>query len=164
MLQHAKMEKLMQRVVPENILLDKTTYDKMGTVLREFAVQEMKHAANIIERIYYLGGDATTKSEKPALGNSLNEFAKLGIKAEEEALVLYRKVIEEAAKLGDWETENCLKKSTPAKRLTSSGSKNTWTSKMKPQQKRCLLLSGAKSSPTITSSCSTKLLQVKSRQ
>ncbi len=110
MLQHAKMEKLMQRVVPENILLDKTTYDKMGTVLREFAVQEMKHAANIIERIYYLGGDATTKSEKPALGNSLNEFAKLGIKAEEEALVLYRKVIEEAAKLGDWETRELFEK------------------------------------------------------
>jgi bacterioferritin len=34
----------------------------------------------------------------------LSEFAKLGIKAEEEALVLYRKIIPEAAKMGDWET------------------------------------------------------------
>ncbi|MFA5363978.1 MAG: ferritin-like domain-containing protein [Candidatus Bathyarchaeia archaeon] len=110
MLQHAKMEKLVQRVVPENILLDKTTYDKLGAVLREFAVQEMKHAADIIERIYYLGGEATTKSEKPVIGNSLSEFAKNGVKAEEEALVLYRKILEESAKLGDMETRELFEK------------------------------------------------------
>src|SRR5512136_1651015 len=104
MLQHAKMEKLIRKRIPENILLDKTTYDAVGKFLREIAIEEMKHAAAVMERIYYLGGEATTKSDKVTLGKSLSEFAKLGVKAEEEALVLYRKIIEEAAKIGDWET------------------------------------------------------------
>src|SRR4030066_1410112 len=106
MLQHGKMEKLLRKVIPENILLEKTTYDAVGKFLREIAIQEMKHAAAIMERIYYLGGEATTKSDKITVGNSLSEFSKLGVKAEEEALVLYRKLIEEAAKNGDWETRS----------------------------------------------------------
>ena len=104
MLQHAKMEKLIRKCIAENILLDKTTYDAVGKFLREIAIEEMKHAAAAMERIYYLGGEATTKSDKVTIGKSLIEFAKLGVKAEEEALVLYRKIIEEAAKIGDWET------------------------------------------------------------
>jgi len=110
MLQHAKMEKLIQKVVPENILLDKTTYEKVGEFLKEFSIQEMKHAAEIMERIYYLGGAATTKSGMPAIGNSLSEFAKNGVQAEQEALMLYRTIIETAAKLGDWDTREMLEK------------------------------------------------------
>ena len=110
MLQHAKMEKLIRKCIPENILLDKTTYDAVGKFLREFAIVEMKHAAAIMERIYYLGGEATTKSDKISVGNSLSEFSKLGVKAEEEALVLYRKIIEGAAKIGDWETREMFEK------------------------------------------------------
>jgi bacterioferritin len=109
-LQHAKMEKLIRRTIPENILLDKTTYDAVGKFLREFAIVEMKHAADIIERIYYLGGQATTKSAKITVGESLSEFAKLGVKAEEEALVLYRQIIETAGKMGDWETREVFEK------------------------------------------------------
>jgi bacterioferritin len=110
MLQHAKMEKLVRRTIPENILLDKTTYDAVGKFLREIAIQEMKHAASIIERIYYLGGKATTKSGKPIIGNSISEFAKLGVKAEEEALALYRQIIETSGKIGDWETRELFEK------------------------------------------------------
>lgn len=110
MLQHAKMEKLIRKVIPENIFLDKTTYDAVGKFLREFAIVEMKHAAAIMERIYYLGGSATTKADKPNIGNSLSSFAKNGVKAEEEALVLYRKIIEAAAKMGDWETREMFEK------------------------------------------------------
>lgn len=104
MLQHAKMEKLTRKCIPENILLDKTTYDAVGDILKEFAITEMKHAADIMERIYYLGGIATTKSDKVKIGDSLSEFAKFGVKAEEEALELYRKIIMEACKLGDRKT------------------------------------------------------------
>jgi len=110
MLQHAKMEKLVRRRIPENILLDKTTYDAVGKFLREIAIQEMKHAASIIERIYYLGGKATTKSGKPNIGDSISEFAKLGVKAEEEALTLYRQIIETSGKMGDWETRELFEK------------------------------------------------------
>jgi bacterioferritin len=109
-LQHAKMEKLVRRTIPENILLDKTTYDAVGKFLREIAIQEMKHAASIIARIYYLGGKATTKSGKPSIGDSISEFAKLGVKAEEEALTLYRQIIETSGKMGDWETRELFEK------------------------------------------------------
>ena len=104
------MEKLIQKCIPENILLDKTTYDDVGKFLREFAIQEMKHAADIMERIYYLGGEATTKAGSITVGNSLSEFAKLGVKAEEEALVLYRKIIGSAATVGDWKTREMFEK------------------------------------------------------
>jgi bacterioferritin len=110
MLQHAKMEKLVRKIIQENILLDKTTYEAVGKFLREIAIAEMKHAAAIEERIYYLGGSATTKSDKPYIGNSLSEFAKNGVKAEEEALTLYRKIIDAAGKMDDWETREMFEK------------------------------------------------------
>ena len=110
MLQHAKMEKLIRKVIPENILLDKTTYDAVGKFLKEFAIVEMKHAADIMERIYYLGGSATTKANKIMIGNSLSEFAKLDAKAEEEALVLYRKIIKAAREIGDSPTRRMFQK------------------------------------------------------
>ena len=109
-LQHTKMEKLIRKCIPENILLDKTTYDAVGKFLKEFAIEEMKHAADIMERIYYLGGEATTKSSRVTVGNSLSEFSKLGVKAEEEALELYRKIIARAEKIGDWETRELFEK------------------------------------------------------
>jgi bacterioferritin len=109
-LQHAKMEKIIKKEIPENILLDKTTYDAVGKILHEIAIQEMKHAAAIMERIYYLGGEATTKGGNPVVGDTISEFAKLGVKAEEEALVLYRKIIDSAAQLGDWETREMFEK------------------------------------------------------
>jgi len=109
-LQHAKMEKLVRKTIPENILLSQTTYDAVGKILKDIAIQEMKHAASIMERIYYLGGQATTKSAKVTIGDSISEFAKLGVKAEEEALTMYRQIIETAAKLGDWETREMFEK------------------------------------------------------
>ena len=110
MLQHTKMEKLIRKVIPENILLDKTTYEAVGKFLKEIAIEEMKHAADIMERIYYLGGSATTKADKPVIGNSLSEFAKLGVKAEEEALVLYRKIIMASREIGDRTTRQLFQK------------------------------------------------------
>jgi bacterioferritin len=109
-LQHAKMEKLVRRTLPENILLDKTTYEAVGKFLREISIQEMKHAAAIIERIYYLGGKASTKSSKITVGDSISEFSKLNVKAEEEALVLYREIIDISGKMGDWETRELFEK------------------------------------------------------
>ncbi|MGD6934060.1 MAG: ferritin-like domain-containing protein [Candidatus Bathyarchaeia archaeon] len=109
-LQHGKMEKIAKRVIPENILLDQTTYDAVGKILRDFAIAEMKHAADIMERIYYLGGQATTKASTPKIGNSISEFAKNGVKAEEEALTLYREIIKTAEQMGDWQTKDLFEK------------------------------------------------------
>ncbi|MEJ2250208.1 MAG: ferritin-like domain-containing protein [Candidatus Lokiarchaeota archaeon] len=104
LIQHTKMEKLLRKVIPENYLLDNTTYDTLGKFLKEIGIEEMKHLAMILERIYILGGEATTKPDKVIIGDSLKEFVKLGYKAEEEALELYRDVINKAKELGDRET------------------------------------------------------------
>jgi len=109
-LQHGKMEKLIKKLIPENILLNKTTYDAIGSFLHEFAIQEMKHAADIIERIYYLGGKVLPISGKVHIGNTLSEFAKNGVTAEEESLTLYRQIIETAGKIGDWQTRTLFEK------------------------------------------------------
>ncbi|MFX0057719.1 MAG: bacterioferritin [Candidatus Hodarchaeota archaeon] len=104
LLQHTKMEKLLRKVIKENYLLDTTTYEEFGKILKEFGIQEMKHLGKIMERIYILGGEATTKPDKVKIGNSIKEFAELGIKAEEEALAMYRQIIEAAKSIGDRET------------------------------------------------------------
>ena len=104
MLQHTKIEKLKRRVIKENYLLESTTYDEFGKLLEELAIQEMKHLADIMERIYILGGEATTKPDEIIIGNSMREFAELNVKAEEEALELYRQIIEAAKNIGDRET------------------------------------------------------------
>src|SRR5512136_1059379 len=79
-LQHSKMEKILHKFKPENILLDKTIYEAIGKTLMEFAIQEMKHAGTIIERIYLLGGSATTKGTKVTVGETIKDFMKLGQK------------------------------------------------------------------------------------
>jgi len=104
MLQHTKMEKLKRKVIKENYLLESTTYDEFGALLKELAITEMKHLAQIMERIYILGGEATTKPERVVIGNSMREFAELNLRAEEEALDLYRQIIEAAKNIGDRET------------------------------------------------------------
>ncbi|MHA1885584.1 MAG: ferritin-like domain-containing protein [Promethearchaeota archaeon] len=104
MLQHTKMEKLLRKVIKENILLDSTVYEEFGNILKEFAIEEMKHLATIMERIYILGGEATTKPDQVTIGNSIKEFAQIGIKAEEEALEMYRTIINAAQENGDRKT------------------------------------------------------------
>jgi bacterioferritin len=64
----------------------------------------MKHLGTIMERIYLLGGEATTKSTKPKIGKNMREFAKIGYEDEKEALELYAKILDLAKKENDWET------------------------------------------------------------
>ena len=65
------------------------------------AITEMKHAEKIAERLWYLGGIPTIKPAPIQVGESLKEFLELDTKAEEEAIALYKKIIEEAQKEGD---------------------------------------------------------------
>ena len=69
--------------------------------LREVAMIEMKHAEQIAERLWYLGGTPTTKPAPIEVGKSLKEFLELDTKAEVEAIELYQKIIEMAQKEGD---------------------------------------------------------------
>jgi len=68
------------------------------------AIAEMKHAEKIAERLWYLKGTPTTKPSPIMVGNTLKEFLELDTKAEEEAITMYRKIIEIAGKEGDGTT------------------------------------------------------------
>ena len=68
---------------------------------KQTAVTEMKHAEKIAERLWYLEGTPTTKPSPIEVGKNLKEFLELDTKAEEEAIVLYKKIIDQAQKEED---------------------------------------------------------------
>jgi bacterioferritin len=68
---------------------------------KKVAVQEMKHAEAIAERLNYLGGIPTTKPTPIFVGDSLREMLEQDKKDEEDAIDLYRKIIEVSRKEGD---------------------------------------------------------------
>jgi bacterioferritin len=74
---------------------------------QSIAIEEMKHAEMIAERLYYLGGIPTTKPTPIFVGESLKEMVKQDIKDEANAITLYKKIVEKARKEGD-ETTNHL--------------------------------------------------------
>lgn len=69
--------------------------------LKEIAVQEMKHAEKIAERLWYLEGVPTTKPAQITVGGSLPQMIGLDIKAEVEAIELYKKIQKVADEEGD---------------------------------------------------------------
>jgi bacterioferritin len=69
--------------------------------LKSIAVQEMKHAESIAERLYYLEGIPTTKPSPIFVGTTLKEMLLQDVKDEEGAITLYRDIIEQAKKEND---------------------------------------------------------------
>jgi bacterioferritin len=70
-------------------------------VFKEIAIVEMKHAEDIAERLFYLGGIPTTKPTPIAVGGSLKEMIEADLQAENEAIEMYKGIIEKASKKGD---------------------------------------------------------------
>jgi bacterioferritin len=70
-------------------------------IFREIAITEMKHAEAIAERLAYLGGTPTTKPSPIFVGDSLKEMLQTDVKAEEEAITLYKQTIKVADEEGD---------------------------------------------------------------
>src|SRR3972149_8244644 len=68
---------------------------------KQTAIAEMKHAEKIAERLWYLEGTPTTKPSPIIVGTSLKEFLDFDIQAEEEAVIMYKQIIELAQKEGD---------------------------------------------------------------
>jgi bacterioferritin len=64
--------------------------------LQEIAIEEMKHAEKIAERLFYLGGTPTTKPEPINVGVMIKEQIKQDIKDEENAISMYKGIIEKA--------------------------------------------------------------------
>jgi len=68
---------------------------------KEIAIQEMKHAEKIAERLWYLEGIPTTKPAPIQVGGEMWEMVDLDIIAEQQAIDLYKEIMEVAAKEGD---------------------------------------------------------------
>ncbi|MEM3400374.1 MAG: ferritin-like domain-containing protein, partial [Candidatus Micrarchaeia archaeon] len=78
--------------------------------LKQIAIQEMKHAETIAERLSYLGGIPTTKPDPIFVGKNLKEMIAQDKKDEENAMALYRKIIDLAKKEGDLTTARIFRK------------------------------------------------------
>ena len=72
--------------------------------LKSIAVVEMKHAEKIAERLFYLGEIPTTKPNVINVGKTLKQMIAADVKAEEDAIKMYKMIIEKAAKEGDTTT------------------------------------------------------------
>lgn len=70
-------------------------------IFKKIAITEMKHAEAIAERLAYLGGTPTTKPDPIFVGGSLKEMLQTDVKAEEEAMALYKQTIKVADEEGD---------------------------------------------------------------
>lgn len=78
--------------------------------LKKIAIQEMKHAEEIAERLAYLGGVPTTKPDPIFVGESLKEMLERDKKDEESAIELYHQIIKKAMEEEDYTTVQIFKK------------------------------------------------------
>lgn len=68
---------------------------------KNIAIEEMKHAEIIAERLFYLGGIPTTKPTPINVGSNLKEMLEQDVKDEENAIEMYKKIVSLAEKEGD---------------------------------------------------------------
>jgi bacterioferritin len=73
--------------------------------IKEIAVGEMKHAEKIAERLWYLGAKPTTQPNPIFVGDKLEEMLAFDVKAEMEAINLYKEIMQLAAIEGDVATK-----------------------------------------------------------
>jgi len=78
--------------------------------LKKTAIAEMKHAEEIAERLFYLGGVPTTKPDPIFVGKTLKEMLARDMKDEEGAIKLYKQIIALAQKEDDPTTARIFRK------------------------------------------------------
>jgi bacterioferritin len=70
-------------------------------VFEDTAIEEMKHAEKIAERLFYFDVSPTTKPTPIAVGGTEVQMLTADAKAEEEAITLYKAIIQQAESEGD---------------------------------------------------------------
>lgn len=76
------------------------------SAFKQIAITEMKHAEAIAERLVMLGGVPTTKPTTITIGNNVDEMLSIDKKAEDEAIAMYREIINVAQCQQDYTTAN----------------------------------------------------------
>ena len=74
---------------------------EIADVFEDAAIEEMKHAEKIAERIFYFDVVPTTKPSPIVVVSGLKEMLEAYAKAEEEAIDLYKAIIKQADIEGD---------------------------------------------------------------
>ena len=74
---------------------------EIAEVFEDAAIEEMKHAEKIAERIFYFDVVPTTKPSPIVVVPGLKEMLEADAKAEEEAIDLYKTIIKQAESEGD---------------------------------------------------------------
>ncbi|MEO1784230.1 ferritin-like domain-containing protein [Thermodesulfobium sp. 4217-1] len=82
----------------------------VGEDMKKISITEMKHAEDIAEHLFALGGTPTTKPNAIEVGSSLKDMLEFDIKAEEEAIKLYKEIINFAKKQDDLATKRLFEK------------------------------------------------------
>jgi bacterioferritin len=80
--------------------------ESLSGVFEKVAIDEMKHAEKIAERLFYFDVNPTIKPNPIAVGGDANQMLKADVKAEEEAITLYKDIIKQAASEGDDTTQH----------------------------------------------------------
>ena len=88
----------------QHVMIGGLTSPQIGEVLRSTSIDEMKHYEKIAERLDYLGAVPTTVPDPIAHSKSTKGMLKDDIKAELDAIKLYRHILEVAMKEKDYAT------------------------------------------------------------
>jgi len=71
-----------------------TTGETLKDTLRKISIVEMKHAEDIADRLNYLGGIPTTQPDPIDVGNTIHEMIQFDKKQEEDAIRLYKSIVD----------------------------------------------------------------------
>ncbi len=94
----------------QHVMVKGINAESVGPVFKTIAIAEMKHAELIAERLDYLGGIPATKPTKIEVDGSAENMLALDIKAEKEAIALYRSIVKLADKEDDITTRTLFEK------------------------------------------------------
>ena len=74
---------------------------EIADMFEDVAIEEMKHAEKIAERLFYFDVVPTTKPSPIEVGGDVKHMLEVDAKAEEEAIDLYKAIIKQAESEGD---------------------------------------------------------------
>ena len=74
---------------------------EIAGMFEDVAIEEMKHAEKIAERLFYFDVVPTTKPSPIEVGGDVKHMLEVDAKAEEEAIDLYKAIIKQAESEGD---------------------------------------------------------------
>lgn len=92
-------------------MCDSWGYEKLHKTIEKRAIQEMKHAENLIGRILFLEGiPIVSELKKIFIGDEVPKMLEFDRKAEFEAIKAYNAAIKLAGEVGDFATRELLEK------------------------------------------------------